>query len=717
MDFQKIADLKGKINKASIRKKSFRAVQFITKAGMYLLPWRTPEIMRGAGSSRKLPVAVSRKNLKKPLIVTGMTVSKAGLMEGMLETAESFRLSGVIFDKVTPNPTDEEVEAGEAMFRENGCDCIIAFGGGSDIDCAKAIGAKIARPEKSVRQLQGALKILRPIPVLFVVPTTAGSGSETTISAVITENATRRKAAITDPVLMPKYVVLDPELTVSLPPQQTAASGMDALCHAVEAYINGTYNTKVERQMAVRTVKLIHGNLIKAYENGSDLEARQKLQEAAFCSGRAFARGGLGYACAMARPLSGLYGVSHGYASAILLPHVLKSYGAAAEKSLAELYDACGLAADNPAADSPAADSGNENGMHEKAEVFIRWIGQLNEKLGIPGYPDMIRSEDMERIAEWTEEEIGMFSPVPVIRDRNELKELIGSIIPGCVKPEEDAKPEEDVPSVTDAYFETMSGFTTTGSTILADVEALPRGILFWRSLIQWQGGIGMIVNAGSTLESWDKIRKLTEDYPFVYGAIGIHPDDAGKLTEDDMERMKGLLDLPKIVAVGEIGLDYHWNKSGHDIQKKWFIRQLEIAREKEMPVIIHSREAGADTMEIMKEHASGMRAVIHCYSYSPEMAEEYVKMGYYIGVGGVVTFKNAKKLINVVKRIPLTSIVLETDCPYLAPTPYRGKRNSSLYLPHIAEKIAELKNVTAEEVVRQTTLNSRTLYGLNQPE
>ena len=230
-------------------------------------------------------------------------------------------------------------------------------------------------------------------------------------------------------------------------------------------------------------------------------------------------------------------------------------------------------------------------------------------------------------------------------------------------------------------------------------------------------GGIGMIVNAGSTLESWDKIRKLTEDYPFVYGAIGIHPDDAGKLTEEDMERMKGLLDLPKIVAVGEIGLDYHWNKSGHDIQKKWFIRQLEIAREKEMPVIIHSREAGADTMEIMKEHASGMRAVIHCYSYSPEMAEEYVKMGYYIGVGGVVTFKNAKKLINVVKRIPLTSIVLETDCPYLAPTPYRGKRNSSLYLPHIAEKIAELKNVTAEEVVRQTTLNSRTLYGLNQPE
>ena len=264
------------------------------------------------------------------------------------------------------------------MFRENGCDCIIAFGGGSDIDCAKAIGAKIARPQRSVRQLQGRLKVLRPIPVLFAVPTTAGSGSETTISAVITENETRRKAALTDPVLMPKYVVLDPELTVSLPPQQTAASGMDALCHAVEAYINGTYNTKVERQMAVQTVKLIRANLLKAYADGADLEARQKLQEAAFCSGRAFTRGGLGYACAMARPLSGLYGVSHGYASAILMPHVLRSYGETVEKSLAELYDLCEM-------EEPGTAGNASKSMHEKAEAFIRWIEEMKEKLDITG--------------------------------------------------------------------------------------------------------------------------------------------------------------------------------------------------------------------------------------------------------------------------------------------------------------------------------------------
>ena len=226
-------------------------------------------------------------------------------------------------------------------------------------------------------------------------------------------------------------------------------------------------------------------------------------------------------------------------------------------------------------------------------------------------------------------------------------------------------------------------------------------------------GGIGLIVNAASTLESWGKIQRLTEEYPFVYGAVGIHPDEAGTLTEEHMSEMERLLDLEKIVAVGEIGLDYYWDNESHDVQKKWFIRQLELAKKKDMPVIIHSREAAADTMEIMRGYASGMRAVIHCYSYSVEMAREYVKMGYYIVIGGVVTFKNAKKLVNVVKEIPLTSIVLETDCPYLAPVPYRGKRNSSLYLPYVAEKIAEIKGVSIEEVVRQTEENSRMLYDL----
>lgn len=226
-------------------------------------------------------------------------------------------------------------------------------------------------------------------------------------------------------------------------------------------------------------------------------------------------------------------------------------------------------------------------------------------------------------------------------------------------------------------------------------------------------GGIGKIVDAAATVESWDKILELTEKYPFLYGSVGVHPDEVGALNEENFARMEQLLDHEKIVAVGETGLDYYWDKEGHDLQKHWFIRQLELARKKQVPVMIHSREAAADTMEIMKEYGQGLKGVIHCYSYSLEMAREYVKMGYYIGVGGVVTFKNSKKLKEVVREIPLESIVLETDCPYLAPTPYRGKRNSSLYLPYVVEALAEIKEITPEEVIAQTEKNGMDLYGL----
>lgn len=229
------------------------------------------------------------------------------------------------------------------------------------------------------------------------------------------------------------------------------------------------------------------------------------------------------------------------------------------------------------------------------------------------------------------------------------------------------------------------------------------------------EAGIGAIVNAGSTIESWDKIKSLTERYPFMYGSAGVHPDEVGTLSEEALQRMAALLDCEKIVAVGEIGLDYYWDKEGHDLQKKWFIRQLELAREKDMPVIIHSREAARDTMTVMKQYAGGMKGVIHCYSYSPEMAREYVKMGYYIGVGGVVTFKNARKLKETVKEIPLESIVLETDCPYLSPEPFRGKRNSSLNLLYVAKEIAAIKEITCEEVIQQTEINARKLYNLSK--
>lgn len=227
------------------------------------------------------------------------------------------------------------------------------------------------------------------------------------------------------------------------------------------------------------------------------------------------------------------------------------------------------------------------------------------------------------------------------------------------------------------------------------------------------ENGIGTILNVGATWKSVKTVMELAEQYPFVYAALGLHPDEVGDLNEERFAILKAECQKEKVVAIGEIGLDYYWDHESHELQKKWFLRQLELARELNLPVIIHSRDAAEDTMKMMKEHAAGLRGVIHCFSYSKEMAEEYVKMGFYIGVGGVVTFKNGKKLKEVVEVIPLERILLETDCPYLAPEPYRGKRNSSLYLPQIAQAIADIKGVTYEEVVTQTEQNAKLLFGV----
>lgn len=227
------------------------------------------------------------------------------------------------------------------------------------------------------------------------------------------------------------------------------------------------------------------------------------------------------------------------------------------------------------------------------------------------------------------------------------------------------------------------------------------------------ENGVETIVNVCATYESCQRVLELVQEYPFMYAAVGIHPDEVGSLTEERFAQMKELFEKhkDKVVAVGEIGLDYYWDNESHEIQKKWFIRQLELARELDLPVNIHSRDAAADTFEIMKQYAQGLDGVIHCYSYSREMAQEYVKMGFYIGVGGVVTFKNGRRLKETVETIPLTAVVLETDCPYLAPEPYRGKRNNSSYLKYAAEEIAKIKGITCEEVLEQTKKNAEKLY------
>lgn len=222
---------------------------------------------------------------------------------------------------------------------------------------------------------------------------------------------------------------------------------------------------------------------------------------------------------------------------------------------------------------------------------------------------------------------------------------------------------------------------------------------------------VGTIVNSAADWESVTEVVELAERYPFIYAAVGLHPDEVGALNEERFAFLKEQCQKEKVVAVGEIGLDYYWDNESHDVQKKWFIRQLNLARELDLPVVIHSRDAAADTLEVMKEHAQGLRGVIHCFSYSKELANEYIKMGFYIGVGGVVTFKNSKKLKEIVAEIPLERILLETDSPYLAPTPFRGKRNSSAYISYIAQEIAELKGISYEEVLAQTEKNGKELF------
>lgn len=224
--------------------------------------------------------------------------------------------------------------------------------------------------------------------------------------------------------------------------------------------------------------------------------------------------------------------------------------------------------------------------------------------------------------------------------------------------------------------------------------------------------GIEWVINIGASLQNCRNTLQLMEQYPFIYGAMGVHPSETAELNEENFAWLREQYSIDKIVAVGEIGLDYHWNEPEPQIQKLWFERQLELAREVNLPVIIHSRDAAKDTLDIMHTlHAEEMEGVIHCFSYSKEIAREYLEMGYHFGIGGVITFHNAKKLKEAVEYIPMDRILLETDSPYLAPEPYRGTRNSSLNLPYVAQEIAALKGISYEEVVEITAENAKRLF------
>ena len=390
-----------------------RVFQGIMKVGNYFMGYRTPEYIEGVGCIKKLPAQVKMKGVNKVLLVTDPGLIKLGIPNGLIDAMDSEKLAYEIFCDLQPNPTDENVEAGYKIFKEKGCDGIIAFGGGSPMDCAKGIAAKNAHPNKTITSLQGVLKVHKKICPFWAVPTTSGTGSETTVAAVITDSKTHHKASINDPAILPKYAVLDPELTKGLPPHITATTGMDALCHAVEAYTNHTYNTKEEDWRAKEAVKLIYLYLYKAYQDGNDMEARQKMQLAAFHAGRAFTRGCVGYVHAIGHTLGGLYGVAHGEAMSIILPHVMRQYGSAVYNRLADLADVCGI-------------QGTSN--QEKAEKFISWIEEMKQKMGIPKGFTCIKNEDIPQIIKWADKEANPLYPVPVIWDENDFKHLLQTL-------------------------------------------------------------------------------------------------------------------------------------------------------------------------------------------------------------------------------------------------------------------------------------------------
>ena len=390
-----------------------RTFQAVLKVGNYFMGYRMPHYLEGPGKIAELGNFLKEKNLNDVLVVTGSGMVRRGQVKPMLDGFEAAGIRYTMQTYDTTDPTSDDVEAGYKTFKENGCKTIVALGGGSRIDCAKGIAAKAVHPRKKVSQLQGLLKVHWPIPTFVAIPTTAGAGSETTVAAVITDSATHRKAAINDPFLIPKYAVLDPELTTGLPPYTTATTGMDALAHAVEAYTNHTYNTKLENKLAKEAVKLIHDNILIAFADGKNLEARQNMQRGAFYAGRAFTRGCVGYVHAVGHTLGGLYGVAHGLAMAVLLPHVMREFGASAHKRLAELADVCGMEGRNEA---------------EKANNFIKWIEETNAKMGLPDGFDVIKDEDIPQMIAWARKEANPLYPVPVVWGEKDFRRLIQAI-------------------------------------------------------------------------------------------------------------------------------------------------------------------------------------------------------------------------------------------------------------------------------------------------
>jgi len=397
-----------------LKKAYYRTFQAVFNIGARVLPWRKAVVTDGAGAIGKIPSLLSKLGTTKPMVVTDPGLMDAGVSPRILKLLEENNVPHALFAKVEPNPSVNTVNEIFAQYLENGCDSFIAIGGGSAMDAAKAAAARVARPRKSVQNLGGLLRVLKKLPPFIAIPTTAGTGSETTIAALITDTDTHHKYAIMDLALIPRYAVLDPELTTGLPPHITAATGMDALTHAVEAYLCWTYNTKESLRFAEQAVEIIFKNLPKVYKNGGDVEARANMLTASYKAGFAFTRAGVGNIHAIAHTLGGLYNTPHGVANAAILPVVLEDYGEKVYPKLAKLARFAGIASD----ESDAA----------SAKAFIAAIKKFNSDMKIPESFDFIQDDDIPQMIKWANAEANPIYPVPVVYDQARFNAVIQKI-------------------------------------------------------------------------------------------------------------------------------------------------------------------------------------------------------------------------------------------------------------------------------------------------
>lgn len=384
-----------------------RAYQTVMRIMLPILPYREPKILK---DNNDVANTLKELNIESILLVTDKGIKSLGLTANLEKAIIDAGINLFVYDETVANPTTKNVTQAVKIYKENNCSAIIGFGGGSAMDCAKAVGVSIVKPNKPLSKLKGILKVGKKLPPLVAVPTTAGTGSETTLAAVITDAETRHKYAINDFPLIPKYALLDANLTVGLPMSLTATTGMDALTHAIEAYI-GRSTTKRTRQCAMEATKLIFNNITKVCIDGKNLEARQNMLKAAYLAGIAFTQSYVGYVHAIAHSLGGKYNTAHGLANAVILPYILKSYGKKIYRKLHKLGVYAGLFT-------------NETDIEVGAKVFIEKIEELNKSMNIPNHLPDIKTEDISSLAKTAEKEANPLYPVPVLFTANELEQI-----------------------------------------------------------------------------------------------------------------------------------------------------------------------------------------------------------------------------------------------------------------------------------------------------